>query len=489
MTSVQILEYCALTGLGFGLALMLWRLAGRGQTERPAGDDPPGTNLAARFVFCKGILVSANGPAETLIDKAETQINDWPSLAGHLKLRFHDIPDILGLTRDRLDRFQAKSRLDAAEITIRRRGEFTDVTLLSPQKKPTPSIANLQLSSQTAAQIAPYPIWQTNPAGEVQWSNLTFDQLTERIGQIPVLPTRIPEQDDDEITPHRVDLGSGQGAFWFDVTSVKSGENALHFATDAGATVRAEAAQRNFVQTLTKTFANLSIGLAIFDRNRQLALFNPALIDLTALAADFLSSRPNLLTFFDRMRDNRTIPEPKNYSSWRERIAELVAAASDDRFSENWTLPSGLTYRVSGRPHPDGAIAFLFEDISAEISLTRRFRADLELGQSVLDSVDDAIAVFSPNGVLAMCNTPYCVRWSVDPETGFAEYSLHDAIRDWQKHTGLSDPWDKIHDLVLDERARSEFSQIVTPVTGDPFRITLKSVNGGATMTIFETVA
>jgi hypothetical protein len=58
--------------------------------------------------------------------------------------------------------------------------------------------------------------------------------------------------------------------------------------------VRAQQAQKNFVQTLTKTFATLAIGLAIFDRNRQLMLFNPALIDLPALPADFLSARPNL---------------------------------------------------------------------------------------------------------------------------------------------------------------------------------------------------
>jgi PAS domain-containing protein len=68
--------------------------------------------------------------------------------------------------------------------------------------------------------------------------------------------------------------------------------------------VRAQQAQKNFVQTLTKTFVTLSIGLAIFDRNRQLMLFNPALIDLTALTADFLSTRPNLLTAFDKLWDN-----------------------------------------------------------------------------------------------------------------------------------------------------------------------------------------
>jgi hypothetical protein len=41
--------------------------------------------------------------------------------------------------------------------------------------------------------------------------------------------------------------------------------------------------------------------------------------------------------------------------------------------------------RVTGRPHPNGAIAFLFEDISQEVSLTRRFRTDLDLDRGILD--------------------------------------------------------------------------------------------------------
>ena len=103
--------------------------------------------------------------------------------------------------------------------------------------------------------------------------------------------------------------------------------------------VRAQQAQKNFVQTLTKTFATLSIGLAIFDRNRQLMLFNPALIDLTTLPADFLSARPNLLTVFDKLRDNQIMPEPKNYATWRERLAILVAAVTEGTYTEIWIYP------------------------------------------------------------------------------------------------------------------------------------------------------
>ena len=175
---------------------------------------------------------------------------------------------------------------------------------------------------------------------------------------------------------------------WYDVSAVSVGDMTIFHAIDVNAIVKSEVAQRNFVQTLAKTFAQLSIGLAIFDRNGQLALFNPALIDLTNLPADFLSGRPTLMSFFDRIRENRRMPEPKNYQSWRQQITDVIAAATDGRYQETWTLETGQTYRVNGRPHPDGAIAFLIEDISAEISLTRNFRAELELGQSLMDTFE-----------------------------------------------------------------------------------------------------
>ena len=68
-------------------------------------------------------------------------------------------------------------------------------------------------------------------------------------------------------------------------------------------------------------------------------LFNPALIDVTTLPADFLSARPNLLTVFDKLRDNQIMSEPKNYATWRERLAILVAAVTEGTYTEIWIYP------------------------------------------------------------------------------------------------------------------------------------------------------
>lgn len=343
---------------------------------------------------------------------------------------------------------------------------------------------------RTSLKQAPYPIWFVDDSRDVSWFNQAFEDLC-LVSSATEDCTKSPFDISDVITQTQglkrksTAVKDGDGKLWFDVSAVPYQDGHLLYAVDVNAIVEAELAQRKFVQTLAKTFAQLSIGLAIFDRNRQLALFNPALIDLTTLPADFLSARPNLLSFFDRMRDQGTMPEPKNYASWRQEISDLVEAAADGRYQETWTLPSGSVHSVSGRPHPDGAIAFLFEDITAEITLTRRFRSELELSQSLLDQLDDAIAVFSADGTLTISNAAYHQLWSVDHDLSFAKTSVLDATRIWQEQSAATPAWGDIRDFVTSRENRAEWWSEIRLNNGDRLSCHVHPVSKGATLVRF----
>ena len=129
----------------------------------------------------------------------------------------------------------------------------------------------------------------------------------------------------------------------------------------------------------------------------------------------------------------------------------------------------------------------MFEDISAEISLTRRFRAELELGQSVLDALDRAVAVFSPAGSLVFCSLAYQELWRSDPETTFAEYTLRDAIQHWGQMCAETQAWGEIRQHILDLNARTPFVRHVSLKDGTPVDVRVLPLNGGATVVIFET--
>ncbi|MDG2339803.1 MAG: PAS-domain containing protein, partial [Paracoccaceae bacterium] len=220
------------------------------------------------------------------------------------------------------------------------------------------------------------------------------------------------------------------------------------FAVNITAPVHAERAQRSFVQTLTKTFAQLSTGLAIFDRDRQLVLFNPALIELTQLSGEFLSARPTLTSFFDWLREARVMPEPRDYAEWRQKLTELTKAATEGTFSELWSLPNGLSYRVFGRPHPDGAIAFLFEDVTAELSLTRNFINESEINNALLDTLPEAIIVFSPSGEVLSTNSAYSRLMGEGHNTQIRSMEVSQVVKMWAREHGPSKHWDKIEKVL-----------------------------------------
>src|SRR6056300_930551 len=101
--------------------------------------------------------------------------------------------------------------------------------------------------------------------------------------------------------------GTGpDGKLWYEVRQHRTapvGETAelepptdgsLYIATPCNRLVAAERSLRNFVQTLSKTFAHLPVGLAIFDQKRELISFNAALVELSTLDPRWLSGRPSL---------------------------------------------------------------------------------------------------------------------------------------------------------------------------------------------------
>ncbi|WP_299728458.1 PAS-domain containing protein [uncultured Tateyamaria sp.] len=480
---------CAATAVGMGLVFL-----GARRTSEIAMAQPGPQGM--HFLFCDLDLEHATDQARAVLFK-ESGETDWHALRAALTARFPGLPDADALrTLDSLTLHSAALD-DTAILHLDREREMTrvvikdesvtDATAVHEIKSIEAELGTLRL----AAAASPYPIWLVGADETIQWHNTAYATLSEAAQ---------PEQDsvnkplfelDQDLLDEKqtirvpVKIASTGTTEWYNVTATRVTGNIIYHAIDINAVIEAEVAQRNFVQTLAKTFAHLSIGLAIFDRNGQLALFNPAMVDLTSLPVEFLSGRPDLLAFFDRLRDNRVMPEPKNYSSWRQEISDMIAAATHASYQETWTLNTGHTYRVSGRPHPDGAVAFLIEDITAEISLTRNFRAELELGQSLMDTFEDALAVFSSAGVLTFCNIAFREMWKMDPDCSFADVTIVDSIKEWQSQTAPNPAWGDMREFVMKLSERAPWEADIIHHTEGPFTVRLSPIASGATVVRF----
>ncbi|MFB9150155.1 PAS-domain containing protein [Roseovarius ramblicola] len=384
----------------------------------PAPPAPATTTAITTFLLHDGALVDTDADEDVLPPPPDDTGDDWAQLARWLAPRFA-LPTRPAEGTGHLATQDPES--DPATLEIDTTGPRTRVTLCDPRATcPATRHALLARRAERARRGAaldrvPVPVWLRDGNGRVIWENAAAAAL--------------PPGDRAQLLPA---TGAGRVALddpprWFDLGIEEDTNGTLIFATDVTPLVRAEEARRDFVQTLGRSFADLPTGLAVFDSTRRLAMFNPALTDLTGLDPVFLSARPEIFAFFDMLRDRQVMPEPRNYSGWRGQIHAMIDAAHNGQYREVWSLVTGRTYRVTGRPHPDGAVAFLIEDISDEVSATRHQRAERDTLLAALDRVDDAIAVLSREAGLVVCNRRFATLMRLDPGAREAGLSL-DAV-------------------------------------------------------------
>jgi PAS domain-containing protein len=490
----------ALAGL---LVLAAW------QARRPV-QRPSLFGIGARstvFLFDGDRLLDATPAARSLLPEADSG-RAWPDLIARLQPMFPGLAPALDGLRD-AGQVTLVSGPGVVPPLVLRGEHLTGLTRLTMtdgaadgQAGASDQAACAAFQQEVKAQRAvlsraPVLMWREDAAGAVIWANHAY--LIRAVELLPPgedlswpLPRlfdraepRAAQAGGAPYAAARIKLQLAAGAEWFDLTRVAQGEDVLCYATAANSAVQAETSLRNFMQTLTKTFADLPIGLAIFDRSRVLQLFNPALADLTSLSPDFLISRPTLSAVLDAMRARAMIPEPKDYRSWRKQLTKLEEEAAMGIFEETWSLPGGQTYRVIGRPHPNGALAFMFEDISSEITRTRRYRADLELGQSVIDAVDESVAVFSQAGQLVMSNAAYAQLWKHDPAVLLSDAGIGTLSAWWREHSAPTLLWDDAVDFVIALGDRSAWEGEVRLLDGRLVTCRFRPLAGGATLITF----
>lgn len=455
------------------------------------------------FLFDETRLIDATPSARALLRRRTTEHTDWDRFLGFFASNFpqlrttlssvrSDGPKVLTSPSDPDLRMEVELCDEIVRVSYQeglRRRTAVDIATLS-------SIEDELHTLRGIAESAPQLIWKKDDTGVITWANRSYLDLASQVAGcaetvVPPWPPADLFADltvEGDLIParHSIDLGTGRPPKWFEVTQAHRNAETIHFAVDVTKVTKAEETQRSYVQTLVKTFAQLSIGLAIFNSDRELIVFNPALYDLTELPADFLAARPKLHAFFDKFRDQKDIHVSTDHRSWREQIVSFEKEARSGRYSMNWELPNGQVYRIVGRPHPDGALAFLVEDVTSEMSLTRRFEAQIETGQAVMDSLDDAIAVFSAAGTLTMSNQSYHRLWHHTTSAPFASSTMLDESRIWQDAAAPTPIWTKLREGAAMDRAPQVWSDTLRLNDGRILECSTRPMPDGATLVRFR---
>ena len=232
---------------------------------------------------------------------------------------------------------------------------------------------------------------------------------------------------------------AADGGLWFEVAAERRADGGparqRHARRPAGPPPKPRL--RDFVQTLSKTFAQMppSASPSSNKRREADAVTTPRSSPSRCFQPQVpLAAGPASRPFSTRCATASRMPEPKNYRGWPDQIARWnrMPRPAPTRGALD-PCPTVTVSVPSGRPHPDGAVAFMFENITSEMSLTRKFRGDLDLYRSALDeSALRAGGVFG-RGAAGAGQQRACVALGGGvPAADAGDLSLTEAIRGWQ---------------------------------------------------------
>ncbi|MEM9780922.1 MAG: PAS-domain containing protein [Pseudomonadota bacterium] len=338
--------------------------------------------------------------------------------------------------------------------------------------------------------------WQRGGDGSVAWS---AGSVASRAGQ--VIATQAtglinareaqPAPDDTGVVRSRLEiLPMGEvEPLPLQVLEVPDGDgSSIGIATDATVAAQAERTLGRFVQTMTETFAHLTAGLAIFDRNQKLVLFNPAFAQLLQLDPAWLANRPSLRDAIDALRENQRIPETGDYHGWRRRLLGLFENTERADLDEIWHLADGTNIKVLARPHPHGSLAFVFDDISDRIRLEQRYRQSIDLQEVTLNRLQEGLAVFGTDGRLRILNASFTRIFGIDAGLIQAGMHVQEVVRLVSGLTVETDLWDRVTAAITAEETRAPWDGRLTLGSNRVLRLRAAPLPGGDTMVVVADV-
>ena len=329
-----------------------------------------------------------------------------------------------------------------------------------------------------ACDAVPVPVWRDAATGHDGWSNPAA--RSEAIGTGSFEAGGL-----ERLAPGgaAVRMRASDERWW----SVQRSANGWLSALPAGTTVAAESAARSYAMALVETFAHLPIGLMVFAQDGRLRTFNPAIAEMTGLDPATLALRPTLRTLLDRLREAGLLSGPGGREAWSARLDRLETGMRAGTFLETWDLTDGRSWRISGRPHPGGALALLIEDATTEAELSRRFDAGIEIGQAIADTIPDPLAAFARGGALLTANAAYAALWRKDPRTSLADPDAAAAVSTWRGVTRPDPVWDEIEELLLGQDPGPWSRQVPGPDL--PLRCSATPMGGGRVLVRFADAA
>ncbi len=282
-------------------------------------------------------------------------------------------------------------------------------------------------------------------------------------------------------------VGGQRRALAFHLAPLSNG-SIVGAAVDVTALAEAEARLQQHADAHAETLDKLATAVAIFGAGHKLNFFNRAYVRLWGLSETWLDAHPTEGEILDRLRELRRLPEQSDFRAWKQEHLKLFQSA-EEHPEELWHLPGGQTLRVVAQPHPFGGIIFLYEDVSDHLRLESSYNTLIKVQRATLDTLQEGVAVFGPNGRLKLYNAAFTRIWQFESADLSGEPHLKSLVDACAARFGPDKTWEIVTNAVTaaaPERRREYGESERTD--GKIHSLTLAPLPDGATLISFADV-
>ncbi|MEM6846965.1 MAG: ATP-binding protein [Pseudomonadota bacterium] len=322
------------------------------------------------------------------------------------------------------------------------------VVLVHPAR-PDAALNSLDQRLRELVEHIPHPVWLAAPEGDCLWTNRAYDAVVghrewgdgDRL--LDANAAQKLAQSPGAAVSERVQTVVGETRRQLDVTEHR-GAGMARFALDVTDAVEKEVSFTRQLQSHSDTLDRLTTAVAIYSQDRRLVFYNAAFRALWEQPAAFLDEEPAEDRVLDRLRAEGRLPETSDHDVWK---AEAVRIADGREPSERWWhLPDGQTLRVIANPGSDGGVTYIYENVTEQLALERRFNALSRVQAETIDGLGEGIATFGPNGLLRLSNPAF---WAL---TGLsqAEVGVHVRILALTAAPETQGMWRDLTEMVTD---------------------------------------
>lgn len=316
----------------------------------------------------------------------------------------------------------------------------------------TDHTADSDFDYHAVSQALPVPIWLRGRDLRLRWANRAY--LTAAgaasLEQAVLANTALDEterelahaaregEDVTEVRHHAV-VGGRRRALSITMRQLPD-TNLVGSAIDVTEAVQAEAKLELQDAVHADVLEQLSTAVAVFGPDHRLMAFNSAYPKMWDLPVDWLRSHPTDGEILDRLRDQRRLPEQRDFAAWKRNQRQLFERVGE-RSEEFWHLPAGQSLRVVSQPYPNGGQIFLFDDISDRLRLESAYNALLKVQRATLDTLEDAVAIFGPDGRMKLFNRVFADQWGLTDSELQCEPHLNRIAELCAERVGPDDTW------------------------------------------------